>query len=232
MTRSWRRATTIGALLIGLALLGFTLERIDAQTARQLSRLFGPRLALALLPGAGWHLLRTEAWRRSFPTAGRTSFSRLFRIRLSAEAFSYLTIAGVTGEPLKVMLLAPAVPAPLATAATALERAAYTIVTAAVVAFAAIVTIASVPLTAPWTRIYAWIAAVAAAIATVPLVLAFARRSPRDRSVVEDVPSPRSRAGAFLRQSVRQFQILLTGDRRRIAIVAALEAGAFLMMSL
>jgi len=50
-------------------------------------------------------------------------------VRLAAEAFSYLTLRGIAGEPLKVVLLGDAIDARQATAAVALERIAYLIVT-------------------------------------------------------------------------------------------------------
>ena len=65
--------------------------------------------------------------RGAFRGRGRVRFSTLARIRLAAEAFSYLTISGVAGEPLKVVLLGDRVPARDATAAVALERISYII---------------------------------------------------------------------------------------------------------
>jgi phosphatidylglycerophosphate synthase len=229
MSRSWRRLIGLCALLVGVSLLVFTLKRADLGSGAQLSKLFGPGLALALLPGAGWHLLRTEAWRRSFPDDSRLRFATLFRIRLSAEAISYVTIAGVTGEPLKVVLLAPGIPAPVSAAATALERGAYTVVTAAVVGVAAAITAWRVPLTPQWTHIYAWIAGVAGAIAIVPPALLVGLRRPNPPLAAGPA---RSASRRFLRQFAAQFQALVTGDRRRVAVIVALEAGAFLMMAL
>ena len=51
----------------------------------------------------------------------------------SAEAFSYLTLRGIAGEPLKVVLLGDRVDARQATAAVALERIAYLIGTTLIV---------------------------------------------------------------------------------------------------
>jgi uncharacterized protein (TIRG00374 family) len=58
----------------------------------------------------------------------RPAFIRLFRVRLAADAISFFTIRGVTGEPLKVMLLLDQVPAPVSAAAIALERLAFAVV--------------------------------------------------------------------------------------------------------
>ena len=43
--------------------------------------------------------------RGAFPQPRTVSFLRLARVRLAAEAFSYLTLRGIAGEPLKVVLL-------------------------------------------------------------------------------------------------------------------------------
>ena len=48
-------------------------------------------------PGRGRGASRSRA---------RSASSRLARVRLAAEAFSYLTLRGIAGEPLKVVLLA------------------------------------------------------------------------------------------------------------------------------
>jgi hypothetical protein len=236
MTPYWRRLLLFGALAAGIGLLVLAIQRVDVRSVSQLSGLLGMGLPLVLLPGAGWHLVRTEAWRRSFPKHLRLPFSRLFRVRLAAEAFSYLTISGVTGEPLKVLLLTPAVPPAVSTAATALERAAYMVVTAAVLSVTAAATAWVMPLTPQWSRVYTWIASVAGVLAFVPLSLVFFRRGP-GRSVTAPHPatpvSPaRTRVRRFLRESATYFRMLVTGDRRELAIVVGLEAAAFLMMTL
>lgn len=232
MRQSWRRPIAIAALLVGLALLVFTIRRVDAGSLHQLSRLFGVGLPLALLPGAGWHLVRTEAWRRCFPADCRVRFASLFRVRLAAEAFSYVTIAGVTGEPLKVVLLDPAVRPPIAAASIALERAAYSVVTAAMISVAAALAATTLPLTPRWARIYLWIAGVSAVLAVVPLALVMRRRPARDQSSAGEPAPAATPARRFLRDFARQFRTLATSDRRQLGIVFALEAAAFFAMAL
>ena len=75
-----------------------------------------------LLPSAAWQLLRTWGWAISFPDDARPAFGRLFRVRLAADAISFFTVRGVTGEPLKVLLLLDRCPPQVTTAAIALER--------------------------------------------------------------------------------------------------------------
>jgi phosphatidylglycerophosphate synthase len=232
MRRSWSRLTAIAALAIGVSLLVVMLRRVDAESISQLSRLFGLALPLLLLPGAAWHLLRTEAWRRCFPADRHLRFATAFRVRLSAEAFSYVTIAGVTGEPIKVVLLTPSVPPAVTAAAIAVERAAYTIVTAAIVGISAGVTATTVSLPPRWMHIYAWIAAVATLIVIVPIWLVARSGTGGDQPRGATPVQPQSRARRFLRDFARQFRALATSDRRSLALVMALDAAAFLMMAL
>ena len=88
-----------------------------------------------------WHLARTWAWAWCFPQPRTVSFARLARVRLAAEAFSYLTLRGIAGEPLKVVLLGDTVDARQATAAVALERLAYLIGTTIIVGVGSILAI-------------------------------------------------------------------------------------------
>src|SRR4029450_10712351 len=134
MNAARRRAITVAFTLIGMALLIFTLRRVDIPSIHQFAIIVGPRLPLMFLPAAAWQLVRTAAWQHSFPRAARPRFDDALRVRIAAEAFSYLTISGVAGEPLKVALLSPSVPPSVSTAAIIGERVAYLAVTAAMIA--------------------------------------------------------------------------------------------------
>src|SRR6185503_20813590 len=114
----------------------------------------GVALPLALLFSGLWHLARTWAWAWCFPQPRTVSFARLARVRLAAEAFSFLTLRGIAGEPLKVVLLADCVDPREATAAVALERIAYLIGTTLIVGIGSIVAIAALPLTRGWFRVF------------------------------------------------------------------------------
>ena len=109
-----------GALALGIVLFFGTLYYINFRTAFGAIRQLGTALPLALLFSGLWHLARTWAWAWCFPEPRPVSFARLARVRLAAEAFSYLTLRGIAGEPLKVVLLADRVDARQATAAVAL----------------------------------------------------------------------------------------------------------------
>ena len=99
------------AIIVGLILFGVTLALIDREATLRESRRLGIFLPLVLLPGAGWHAVRTLGWLICFPPDVRPTFWRLFRVRLPADAVSYFTIRGVASEPLRVVLLLDRVPA-------------------------------------------------------------------------------------------------------------------------
>src|SRR5918992_19719 len=128
-----RNAIRLGALALGVILFFATLYYINFRTAFGTIRQLGVALPLALLASGLWHLARTWAWAWCFPAPRRVRFARLFRVRLSAEAFSYLTLRGIAGEPLKVVLLSDTVGARQATAAVALERLAYLVGTTVII---------------------------------------------------------------------------------------------------
>jgi hypothetical protein len=103
--RSVPQLVSAVALLIGVSLFALTIVRSGFdETIASASRL-GLAFPVLLLPGACWHLLRTWGWSIAFPDDARPGFARLFRVRLAADAISFFTIRGVTGEPLKIMLL-------------------------------------------------------------------------------------------------------------------------------
>ncbi|HEV3484461.1 MAG TPA: hypothetical protein VG106_03570, partial [Vicinamibacterales bacterium] len=100
-----RNLISWGALAVGVVLFFATLYYINFRTAFGTIRQLGLALPLALLASGLWHLARTWAWAWCFPQPRTVSFRRLVRVRLAAEAFSYLTLRGIAGEPLKVVLL-------------------------------------------------------------------------------------------------------------------------------
>ena len=222
---SWRRLLSILALPAGLALLLVALAHADVENVRGVASRLGPALPLVLIPGAVWHLVRTIAWHRSFPPTAQPPFWRAFRVRLAAEAFSFVTIRGVGGEPLKVVLLQPAVPAAVATAAVALERIAYLAVTATIIFAAAAAVLVFLPLSAAWFRVFVSVG-IAAGAATVGLAFLLSRPARRDSS-----PTPRGgTVAAFVRAADDQLRLLVHSDRRRLAILIALEVAAYAAM--
>ena len=153
-----------GSLALGVVLFLIALSYIGFGSALAIVRQLGLALPLALLLSGLWHVVRTFAWARCFPKQRQVGFLRLARVRLYAEAFSYLTLRGIAGEPLKVLLLADSIDPREVTAALALERIAYLVGTTLIVGAASLLAIATVPLSAGWLRVF-----IAFAIASVTI---------------------------------------------------------------
>jgi uncharacterized protein (TIRG00374 family) len=223
------------ALLLGIALLAITLLNTDLRSMGALSWQLGAALPVALVPGAVWHCLRTSAWRCCFPAGEPPSFTRLFRVRLAAEAFSFVTIRGVAGEPLKVALLHEVPPA-AAAAAVALERVAYIVVTVLIVGAAAAVAVVALPLSHEWMRVFRGLA-IGVGCLVVGLVLLLLRREPvpdaRQGALAEPTSGRMTRGlRRFGRELHERWRELVYGDRRRLAVLLAVESAAYLMMAL
>ncbi len=149
-----RRIVRWGALGIGVILFFVTLYYINFRLAFGTIRQLGIALPLVLVVSGLWHLVRTWAWAWCFPRPLKVSFLRLARVRLAAEAFSYLTLRGIAGEPLKVVLLADSIDPREATAAVALERLAYLVGTTIIVGVGSVLALIGLPLTPVWFRVF------------------------------------------------------------------------------
>jgi phosphatidylglycerophosphate synthase len=160
-----RRLVSWGALAIGVVLFFAALYYINFELAVGTIRRLGLALPLALLFSGLWHLARTWAWSWCFPQPRTVGFLRLARVRLAAEAFSYLTLRGIAGEPLKVVLLADRVTAREATAAVALERLAYLVGTTLIVGIGSVAAMIGLHLTRLWFRVFRAFAITAAVVA-------------------------------------------------------------------
>ena len=160
-----------GALAVGIVLFAAALYYINFSLAVGTIRRLGVALPLALLFSGLWHLVRTWAWAWCFPPGRKIPFLRLARVRLAAEAFSYLTLRGIAGEPLKVVLLSDRVDPREATAAVALERLAYMIGTTIIIGILSVIAITVLPLTRLWFRVFRAFAIGAAVIAVLTAIV-------------------------------------------------------------
>ena len=226
-----------GALAVGVVLFFATLYYINFRLAFGTIRRLGVALPLALLFSGLWHLARTWAWAWCFPQPRRVSFLRLARIRLSAEAFSYLTLRGIAGEPLKVVLLADRVDAREATAAVALERLAYLVGTTIIVGIGSIAAIAGLPLTRIWFRVFRAFAIVAAVLTVLAIVViagkgdyvqALLRRI--DRAFGTAAAS--GKVGRFVIAVERQMLELVRGNPLRLLVLLAATIASYVFMAL
>ena len=91
---------SVAGIAVGILLFVITLFYIDLQETMESASRLGLALPVILLPGTCWHLLRTWGWAVAFPTGTRPPFTRLFRVRLAADAIGFFTVRGLAGEPL------------------------------------------------------------------------------------------------------------------------------------
>jgi uncharacterized protein (TIRG00374 family) len=141
VSRSVPQVVSVAAAAIGVVLFAITVYYIDVDETLASASQLGLAFPLILVPGVCWHLLRTWGWAVAFPEGSRPAFTRLFRVRLAADAIAFFTVRGIAGEPLKVLLLYDRVAPEVTTAAVALERLAFAvigIVIAALISFAAV----------------------------------------------------------------------------------------------
>lgn len=138
------------AILVGVTLFVVTIARMDLRETSQYVGRLGFALPLVVLPGICWHALRTWGWSVAFPNGARPAFARLLRVRLAADALSYFTVRGLTGEPFKVLLLYDRTPTRVATASIATERLAIALVSTAVAGLISYVAVRMLAMSGAW----------------------------------------------------------------------------------
>lgn len=230
------RLVSFVAILAGLALFALTVARMDLTATLAYSRRLGLALPLLLLPSIAWQVLRTWGWAVSFPTVptaglpdGPPRFSRLFRVRLAADAISFFTVRGPTGEPLKVLLLADRVPPPITAAAIAAERLAFALVSVLVAGAVSQIAVRRLSLSPAWHITFTILSIGAVALlglfalvvrrgsgAYVGRLVARVRRA-RGRDAAGD-----SMVVRFVLDVERNLLSLVRGERRRLAVLSVL----------
>jgi phosphatidylglycerophosphate synthase len=231
------RAVRWGALSVGIILFFATLYYINFRTALGTLKHLGVALPLALVFSGLWHLARTWAWAWCFPQPRTVSFARLARVRLSAEAFSFLTLRGIAGEPLKVVLLGDRVDARQATAAVALERIAYLIGTTLIVGIGSILALAGLPLSGAWFRVFRGFAIASAVIGFLSALIISGRGTyfqswlaRIDRSL--GTAMAEGRIARFVGAVERQMLELVRGNPIRLAVLLTATLAAYVCMAL
>ncbi len=225
------------ALTVGVLLFVGTLYYINFRLAFGTIRQLGVALPLALLFSGLWHLARTWAWAWCFPAPRRVSFLRLARVRLSAEAFSYLTLRGIAGEPLKVVLLSDRVDPRQATAAVALERLAYLVGTTIIVGIGSAAAIVGLPLTRVWFRVFRAIA-IAAAVVTVLAAFVISGKGDYVQSLLRSIDRSLGstiadgRIARFIVAVERQMLELVRGNPLRLVVLLVATVLSYVFMAL
>jgi phosphatidylglycerophosphate synthase len=231
------RAIRLGALAVGVVLFFITLYYINFRLAFGTIRQLGVALPLALVFSGLWHLARTWAWSWCFPPDRTISFGRLARVRLAAEAFSYLTLRGIAGEPLKVVLLAGAVDAREATAAVALERIAYMVGTTIIVGIGSVLALVGLPLSTAWFRVFRAFA-VAAGVVTLVTGLIVAGRGTYFQAMLRRLDGllgtglAKGRISRFIAAVEAQVLELVRSHPRRLAALMGATVAAYACMAL
>ena len=228
---------SIAAVCIGIVLFIVTLFYIDIDETLRSARRLGAALPLVLLPSAAWQLLRTWGWAISFPDEARPAFTRLFRVRMAADAISFFTIRGVAGEPLKVVLLIDRCRPQVTTASIALERLAFAIVSIAVAGLVSYFAVTRLVLPRAWDTIFGLLTV--AAVIMLPVLGFIARRRTGDylgRAVawfdrVSGRKLEASRVIKFVLDVEDILLELLRGDRRRLVILLWLPVVCYGVMA-
>ena len=238
MRRSVPQIVSVAAAVTGVVLFLVTLYYIDLDETFERASLLGLALPIVLLPGTLWHLLRTWGWAVAFPDASaRPAFTRLFRVRLAADAIGFFTIRGIAGEPLKVLLLYERIAPEVTTAAVALERLAFAVMGTTIAGIISLVALQRLTMPGGWELVFALVAMAAVGmLATLALV---ARR--RSEYYLEALVNmldrlthrrlERHRVVRFVLDVEHVLLDLLRGDRRRLTILVVLPIVCYLLMA-
>ena len=238
MTRSVPQLVSLAAVAIGVVLFGLTLYYIDLDDTIASTRRLGLNFPVILLPGLCWHLLRTWGWAVAFPEESRPAFTRLFRVRLAADAIGFFTVRGIAGEPLKVLLLYDRVAPEITAAAVALERLVFAVIGIVIAALISLVAVTVLSMPRAWDTVF--IMLIVAAVLVLGLAGLVTRRQPGDylgpllaaMSRATGRPLETSRAVRFILDVEQVLLQLIRGDRRRLVTLAVLASVGYLLMTI
>ena len=238
MARSVPQIISIAAICIGAGLFIVTLFYIDLEETVDSARRLGLALPIVLLPSAVWHVFRTWGWAISFPDDARPPFTRLFRVRLAADAISFFTVRGVAGEPLKVLLLLDRCAPQITTASIALERLVFAVMSIAVAGCISFFAVTQLTLPRAWDTVFGLLTVIA--VLLVPLVGFIARRRTGDYlgrlvATFDRVTGRRlgtRRVVRFILDVEDVLLELLRGDRRRLLILVWLPIVCYGIMAI
>jgi uncharacterized protein (TIRG00374 family) len=229
---------SVAAAAIGVLLFAVTLYYIDLDETIASARQLGLAFPVILIPGTCWHVLRTWGWSVAFPDESRPAFTRLFRVRLAADAIAFFTVRGIAGEPLKVLLLYDRVAPEITTAAVALERLAFAVIGIAIAGFISVAALTRLSLPAAWDTLFSML--IVGAVFALAVAILIARRRSGDylgRLVIalDRATSRRLEASRVVRFILDVEDILLQlvrGDRRRLITLTILAAVCYALMAI
>jgi uncharacterized protein (TIRG00374 family) len=229
---------SVAAVAIGVLLFAVTLYYIDLEETFASASQLGLAFPVILIPGTCWHLLRTWGWSVAFPDESRPAFTRLFRVRLAADAIAFFTVRGIAGEPLKVLLLYDRVAPEVTTAAVALERLAFAVIGIVIAAFISVAALTRLSLPAAWDTLFSML--IVGAVFALAVAILIARRRSGDylgRLVLalDRATSRRLEASRVVRFILDVEDILLQlvrGDRRRLITLTILASVCYALMAI
>jgi uncharacterized protein (TIRG00374 family) len=237
VTASIPQLVSLVAVAIGALLFLVSLRYINlADTVDDVRRL-GLAFPLMLVPGCAWHLLRTWGWQVAFPDNARPSFSRLFRVRLAADAISFFTVRGITGEPLKVVLLYDRTPPAVVAAAIALERTAFAVMAVVISGLVSYFAVQRLQMPGGWDAVFTLLSV--GAVLLLGVVVFIARRRSGDYlgrfvnriGTMTGRQLESSRVIRFILDVEDIVLDLLRGDRRRLIILTTLPVVCYGIMA-
>jgi uncharacterized protein (TIRG00374 family) len=237
LTRSVPQVVSVAAIVIGILLFVVTLYYIDLDQTVESAKRLGFALPIILIPGTVWHLLRTWGWAVAFPEQARPAFTRLFRVRLAADAIGFFTVRGLAGDPLKVFLLYDRVAPEVTTASVALERLAFAVISIVMAGFISFFAVSRLAMPGAWDTLFT-LTSVGAVIVLGGLILVARRRSGdylgRLVTVLDRLTGRRleaSRIVQFILDVEDVLLGLLRGDRRRLVILTLLPVVCYFVMA-
>ena len=237
MIRSVPQLVSVAAVCLGVLLFAVTVFYIDLEETIDSAARLGLALPIILLPGTLWQLLRTWGWSISFPDDARPAFTRLFRVRLAADALSFFTVRGIAGEPLKVVLLLDRNAPEVTTASIAIERLAFAVMSTIIAGFISFFAVRRLAMPGAWDTVFTLLSI--AAILVFPILASMARRRTGDYlgRLVERLDKAMgrrlegSRIVRFILDVEDVMLELLRGDRRRLVILFWLPIVCYLVMA-
>jgi len=236
--RSIPQAVSLVAAAAGVLLFAFTLYYIDLEATLADARMIGFALPVVMLPAVTWHLLRTWGWSVAFPAESRPSFTRLFRVRLAADAIGFFTVRGLAGDPLKVLLLYDRVKPEVTTAAVALERLAFAVVAILIAGLISYFAVTRLTMPGAWDTVFTILSI--ASIATIGLMMVVVRRRTGDYlgrlvTLLDRLTRRELEASRIVRFILDVEDVLLDllrGDQRRLLILTVLPVVCYGLMAL
>jgi uncharacterized protein (TIRG00374 family) len=235
VSRSGPQVIAAAAVAIGVLLFAVTLYYIDLEETIASARQLGLAFPVILIPGTCWHLLRTWGWSVAFPEGSRPAFTRLFRVRLAADAIAFFTVRGIAGEPIKVLLLYDRVAPEVAAAAVALERLAFAVIGIVIAALISLAAVTRLSLPRAWDTMFSLLIVGAVLALTIAILIA-RRRSGDYLGRLVEILDRRHRLGGsrvvrFILDVEDVLLQLVRGDRRRLVTLTVLAAVCYGLMA-